>query len=220
MNEIETQGFVILTGVIDPSTREELLDELGAVSGAGRRGLLSSPMVARFAGSDPLMRVVRPHFVTEPRPVRGIFFDKSLESNWLVPWHQDLTVALQDRVDHEGFGPWSEKDGIIHARAPTELLEKMLTVRIHLDDTDAINGALRVLPGTHRLGRLSGQQIQSLRSRISDHFCSAAAGDALLMRPLLLHASGRSASGGHRRILHLEYAGFELPQGLEWHEAA
>jgi hypothetical protein len=40
------------------------------------------------------------------------------------------------------------------------------------------------------------------------------------MRPLLLHASSRSKTTRHRRILHLEYAAFTLPAGLAWHEAA
>ena len=96
----------------------------------------------------------------------------------------------------------------------------MLTVRLHLDDADETNGALRVLPGTHRLGRLSSQEIHEQRARQSDVLCAVVAGDALLIRPLLLHASGRSTSERHRRVLHIEYAAFTLPEGLHWHEAA
>ena len=101
-----------------------------------------------------------------------------------------------------------------------ELLENMLTVRLHLDDTDESNGALQVLPGSHRFGRLSAGRIRALRSEHAEFVCPAAAGDALLMRPLLLHASSRSASARHRRVLHIEYAGFGLPPELHWHEAA
>ena len=96
----------------------------------------------------------------------------------------------------------------------------MLTVRLHLDAADEGNGALRVLPGTHRLGRLSPAQIQEQRAGQADVLCTVVAGDALLMRPLLLHASGRSTSERHRRVLHIEYAGFALPDRLQWHEAA
>ena len=96
----------------------------------------------------------------------------------------------------------------------------MLTVRLHLDAADALNGALRVLPGTHRLGRLSAARIQELRGAEPEFLCAAAAGDALLMRPLLLHASSRSTTVGHRRVLHIEYAGFTLPPELQWHAAA
>ncbi len=152
--------------------------------------------------------------------MRAIYFDKSPEANWLVPWHQDLTLALQARVEMPGFGPWSVKDGVPHVQPPVELLQQMLTIRLHLDDTDQTNGALRVLPGSHRLGRLSAAQIRDFRSGQAETLCVAAAGDALLMRPLILHASGRSTSLHHRRVLHIEYAAFTLPTELAWHEAA
>ena len=99
---------------------------------------------------------------------------------------------------------------------PVEVLERMLTVRIHLDDADERNGALRVIPDSHRLGRLNADQIAGLREERDETLCAAAAGDALLMRPLLLHASGRSTNDRPRRVLHLEYAGHDLPSGLEW----
>jgi ectoine hydroxylase-related dioxygenase (phytanoyl-CoA dioxygenase family) len=95
----------------------------------------------------------------------------------------------------------------------------MLTVRLHLDDADEQNGALRVVPGSHRSGRLTATSIREIRKLNSEVVCSVRAGDALLMRPLLLHASSRSQLPRHRRVLHIEYAGFSLPDGLEWHEA-
>ena len=152
--------------------------------------------------------------------MRAIFFDKSPGANWLVSWHQDLTLALRARAEVPGFGPWSVKDGIPHVQPPVACLEEMLTVRVHLDDADEDNGALRVLPGTHRLSRLAPVQIQEQRARQSDVLCAAGAGDALLMRPLLLHASGRATSARHRRVLHIEYAAFALPDALRWHEGA
>jgi ectoine hydroxylase-related dioxygenase (phytanoyl-CoA dioxygenase family) len=152
--------------------------------------------------------------------VRGIYFDKSPGANWLVPWHQDLTIAVKARHEHPGFGPWTVKDGITHAQPPVKMLEQMLTLRLHLDDADESNGALSVIPGSHQRGRLSPEEIASTRQVHSRVLCNAGAGDVLLMRPLLLHASARSTSSRHRRILHIEYAAFHLPAGLEWQEAA
>jgi len=220
MNDgIEERGFAIACQVIEEAEKRELISVLGPVSGAGRRGLLNVPAVAALARSARLLDLVRPHLASEPFPVRSIYFDKSPEGNWLVPWHQDLTLAVRNRVDVSGFGPWSVKEGVPHVQPPVELLEQMLIVRLHLDDADESNGALRVLPGSHRLGRLPAERIQELRVCERDHLCVARAGDALLMRPLLLHASGRSTSARHRRVLHIEYAGFPLPAELRWHEA-
>jgi len=219
-NEIERDGFAIIRRILTGQRCEELISSLGPIRGAGRRGLMSLPVVAALAHSEQLLNLVRPYLPTNATPVRAIYFDKSQDANWLVTWHQDMTLALQARAEVNGFGPWSMKDGVPHVQPPVELLERMLTVRLHLDDADETNGALRVLPGSHRLGRLSSDEIRQLRSEKSDFLCAVSAGDALLMRPLLLHASGRSTSQQRRRVLHIEYAGFALPSELQWHEAA
>lgn len=217
-SNLEHDGFALIPAALEKQAVGQLLTLLGAVNGAGRRGLLALPEVSALARSPRVLDLVRPYLPQEPQPVRALYFDKSPDANWLVPWHQDLTLAVRERVDAPGFGPWSAKEGVPHVQPPVELLERMLAVRLHLDDAGTDNGALRVLPGTHRLGRLTAERIQELRASVPEQTCVALAGDALLMRPLLLHASGRSESGRHRRVLHLEYAAFELPPGLSWHE--
>lgn len=216
--ELERLGFAMVRDVIPEPLRIKLLDVLGALSGAGRRGLLEIEEIATLAKSEHFLNLLRPHLSAEPFPVRAIYFDKSTDANWLVPWHQDVTLAVEERIETPGFGPWSVKDGVPHVQPPTELLEQMLTLRLHLDSADEENGALRVLPGSHQLGRLDAERIQALRRDTPEFLCTASARDALLMRPLLLHASSRSTSERHRRIHHLEYACFPLPGGLQWHE--
>lgn len=217
-SNLDTRGFAIVPNVLDASACHALASLLGDAIGAGTRGMLSNQKVAALAESL-LAELVRPHLHLSPIPVRGIYFDKRPETNWLVAWHQDLTLALKEQADVSGFGPWSVKEGVPHVQPPMKMLEQMLTVRLHLDDTDSSNGALRVLSGTHRLGRLSAGAIQSCRETHKEVLCEAKAGDVLLMRPLLLHASSRSSSPRRRRVLHIEFAGFPLPAPLEWHEA-
>src|SRR5947207_9104753 len=204
---IENEGFALVPGILSEIERRSLFTTLGAMTHAGQRGVLANPEVARVACSARLLALVAPHTSAEPRPVRAIYFNKSSAANWSVTWHQDVTVAVRQRMDVDGFGPWSIKDGVAHAHAPAEVLKQMLTIRLHLDDCDESNGPLRVLPGTHAFGRLSAEQIARLRAQISEIVCCARAGDALLMRPLLLHASAKSQGTGLRRILHIEYAG-------------
>lgn len=92
----------------------------------------------------------------------------------------------------------------------------MSSLRLHLDDADETNGALKLLPGTHQLGRLKPEQIRNLRSTLPEVVCHARRGDALLMRPLILHASARSTTSRRLRILHIEFTGRDLPGALEW----
>jgi hypothetical protein len=213
-------GFAAVPNVLSAAEQHELLSALGPVSGAGHRGMLAVPAVAKLSRSALILDIVRPYLPTDPFPVRALFFNKTQETNWLVSWHQDLTLAVRARDEVPGFGPWSIKNGIPHVHAPVALLEQMIAVRLHLDDADESNGALRVVPGSHRLGRLSPQHIEEIRAQGNDVVCAATAGDVLLMRPLLLHASSRSTSARPRRVLHIEYAAFSLPSGLDWHETA
>jgi ectoine hydroxylase-related dioxygenase (phytanoyl-CoA dioxygenase family) len=219
-HSFESDGFAIVPAVVNAAERERLLTAIGPVAGAGRRGILTIPEVADLAHSTRIADLIRTYFQSTPTLVRGIYFDKSAESNWFVGWHQDVTIAVRERIDVDGFGPWSVKDGIPHVQPPVVVLEQMLAVRIHLDDADETNGALRVVPGSHRSGRLSAENIDHFITERREVSCTAATGDALLMRPLILHASSRSTSNRHRRILHVEYAACSLPGGLAWHEAA
>jgi Phytanoyl-CoA dioxygenase (PhyH) len=219
-SDIYTRGYTLLKGLLGPLEVDELIENLGPVSGAGQRGMLADPLVRDLAHSSLLMDAVRPHLTGAPRPVRAIYFDKSPGANWLVTWHQDLTICVTEQMDAPGFGPWSTKDGLIHVQPPAEVLQGMITLRLHLDAADETNGALRVLPGSHAHGKLGAAEIEQLRASIPEITCSAEKGDALLMRPLILHASGRSSSQRHRRILHIEYAGIDLPHGLNWNHAA
>jgi hypothetical protein len=159
-SEFQNLGFAIAPQVIDLATRGILLHELGEVARAGRRRILALPAIAEFAASRGVIDLVSDYLGSRPTPIRAIYFDKSPDNNWFVSWHQDLTIAVRERADVAGFGPWSTKDGIPHVQPPVEVLEKMLAMRIHFDDTDDSNGGLRLLPGSHHFGRLSSEQIR------------------------------------------------------------
>jgi ectoine hydroxylase-related dioxygenase (phytanoyl-CoA dioxygenase family) len=134
-----------------------------------------------------------------------------------VAWHQDLTISVRQQRECAGFSGWSRKAGVLHVQPPAYVLQEMLTLRLHLDDTDAFNGALKVIPGSHKFGRMSSQEIELAKLRTPGVICEVPAGGALLMRPLLVHASSTSTNLGHRRVIHLDYSAADLPGGLEWY---
>jgi ectoine hydroxylase-related dioxygenase (phytanoyl-CoA dioxygenase family) len=147
-----------------------------------------------------------------------LLFDKAPAANWKVPWHQDTAIAVAERVEVPGFVGWSVKDGVTHVHPPVEILERMVALRIHLDDCGPDNGPLRVLPGSHRHGKLDEAQIEHWRQTTAEVRCCAMQGDVLVMRPLLLHASSPAKAPSHRRVIHLEYACGALPNGMRWFE--
>lgn len=152
-------------------------------------------------------------------PVRSILFDKTPQTNWDVVWHQDVTIAVKERKDVEGFGPWSVKGGVSHVQPPASVLEKMVTLRLHLDDCPAENGPLLVVPGSHLRGFIDIRTLDTAACDRDAVACTVNAGDVVVMRPLLLHASKKSIVPSHRRVLHIEYATERLPDGLRWAQA-
>jgi ectoine hydroxylase-related dioxygenase (phytanoyl-CoA dioxygenase family) len=176
-------------------------------------------MIQKLSKSEPMIAVAREILGESAKPVRGILFDKTPAANWLVPWHQDLSIAVKERVDMPGFGPWSEKAGVVHVQPPVDVLHQMVTIRLHLDDCTIDNGPLRVVPGTHHRALTPAEIAQ--RSETGPQItCTAPAGGAVVMRPLILHASSPAKSPAHRRVVHIEYAACDLPGGLEWHALA
>jgi len=227
---IDHHGFAIIPDVIDEQEIELLSHHLNRLAddrtinrrntAYGVRDLLNvAPITRELAENERLRAIIDRILGPEARIVRAIYFDKTPEANWKVAWHQDLTITLRRRVEVEGYGPWSVKAGIIHVQPPVQILEKMLALRIHLDDADETNGALRVISGSHRAGRLSALEISNWRANQQPSYCSVRRGGVMAMRPLLLHASSAATSPSHRRVIHFEYCVAPLPKGLEWHES-
>ncbi|MGV3623693.1 MAG: phytanoyl-CoA dioxygenase family protein [Archangium sp.] len=150
------------------------------------------------------------------RPVRAILFDKTRESNWSLGWHQDRVIAVKARVDTPGFGPWTMKNGLHHVAPPIELLSRMVTLRIHLDDVTDGNAPLRIAPGSHRLGRINDADVKSVVARCGTFTCLAKRGDIWAYATPILHASAASTSTSRRRVLQVDSSADELPGDLEW----
>ncbi len=136
---------------------------------------------------------------------RSLLFDKTPAANWKVGWHQDVTLACSQRFELEGWRNWTEKDGLPHVQPPVAVLESMLTLRLHLDPCGRDNGPLRVLPGSHRLGRLNAGEIAAQVASVAPLECLCAAGEVLFMKPLLIHSSRPARAVGRRRVIHLEF---------------
>lgn len=208
---LATQEIDALRDAVSPVLADH--QERGGVRNVARRLPDLIPLI-----TGPLKDLARPHFGGEPFAVRILLFDKTPRSNWRVAWHQDVTIAVARRHETDGWGPWSRKDGVWHVRPPAPVLAGMLTVRLHLDPCGAANGPVRVIPGSHRLGRLSDAGIEAAVRDAVPVDCLVHAGGVLLMRPLTVHSSAPAATPAHRRVLHVEFAGEPLPEGLEWAE--
>jgi ectoine hydroxylase-related dioxygenase (phytanoyl-CoA dioxygenase family) len=182
----------------------------------GIRNLLEiCPEVQHLARDTRIRNFVAPILGDGTFAVRAIFFDKVPGANWSLFWHQDNVIAVNRRLDLPGFIGWSNKAGVWQVQPPAEILSRMVAVRVHLDDCGSANGPLRVLPGSHRHGWLDNELAQ-WKARVPEVVCLAKAGGVVVICPLTLHASAAAEAPEHRRIIHLEFANEELPEGLDW----
>lgn len=189
-------------------------------------GLAGGPLLERRPiGLETLNAWLQPTFLPTlatnilgpgARPVRALLMGKGESENWAIAFHQDTTVALKAHRDVPGFGPWVNKAHFYNVQAPAAVMAGMLATRVHLDDCGPGNGPLKVLPGSHRRGRLDDTAIAAQAAVAEPLAFHAERGQIVLMRPLVLHGSDRAEEPAPRRVLHIEWAGVELPGALEW----
>ncbi|MDB5353102.1 MAG: hypothetical protein JWN86_4349 [Planctomycetota bacterium] len=214
---IAADGFAIVPPIVPRHVIDDLISRMADAPHAIRDLISAVPAVGDLARRPEIRGLAETILGPGAFVARAILFDKTTGANWKVAWHQDLTIAVRERREVAGFGPWSEKAGIPHVQPPVDVLERMLALRIHLDPCGPENGPLRVLPGSHGCGKLDAQAIADRRRSTPEVPCLADRGGIVILRPLLLHASSPAASPGHRRVIHLEFAAEDLPGPLEWH---
>lgn len=210
-------GFWIEQPVFSPAECADIIAALHSAkrSRAGIRHLMTNPAVCELANDQRLLAIAQKAIGIQAVAFRATLFEKSGQANWLVAWHQDTALPLVSSFDAAGWGPWSEKSGILYAHAPESALSRILALRLHLDPSTSEKGPLRVVPGSHAAGVLSDGAVSEY---VRDHDCIECLveqGGVLAMRPLIIHSSSKARRGDPRRVLHIEYAdSLELVPGI------
>jgi hypothetical protein len=224
LTDLPQNGFALVESYVgsqELSQIESALSQLHQDASAGMRHLLKRSLgLRRFARSESMINLASTALGRTAKPVKAILFDKTAATNWYVTWHQDLTIAVKERRDVEGFGTWSIKDGIDHVQPPAAVLSQIVALRVHLDACPVDNGAIKFISGSHLSGVLEPVAIALLRDNQPHVVLPAHKGDIIAMSPLVLHSSSQSTNPDHRRVLHIEYAACELPGGLKFAEGS
>jgi hypothetical protein len=220
MENFALDGFATIPNLLNVEQCEEIAKTVSrsAIGEAGARNMLSEPwcaLLARELQHHPKLAALLPR---DFAAAQCTYFDKSPSQNWLVAMHQDLSIPVASRIDHPALGAWSEKEGVAYVQPPIELLEQLVAVRIHIDRCGEDDGPLRVIAGTHQHGRISAGEVAIIRRKHAETICTGERGCAIVMRPLLLHASSKIRGTNRRRVLHFLFGPSELPYGLRWHE--
>ena len=214
-------GYEILGDFLTPSDLNRIKPELKTVpptelTAGIRNADKKFSGIGTLVHSHKLLAKASEYLNDKPNLVRVILFDKTPENNWLVSWHQDKTICVSERKEIENWGPWSFKDGIHHVQPPLDVLNQMVTFRIHLDASTLETGCLRIIPKSHLQGILSSKAIQEIANTKHAIDCIGKSGSLLVMKPHLLHASSKATQPSQRRVIHVEYSSYELPYNLKW----
>lgn len=215
---LDTDGAERHRAVLDGASLLRLMDVLAdqPADQAGIRLYGVEGLDAFIGPTGPIGGLALSSMGGKPRPVRAILFDKNPTANWSLAWHQDRVIAVRERIDVEGFGPWSRKHGALHVSPPFEVLSAMRTLRVHLDPVPATNAPLLIAPGSHRFGRIAEREVPGVVAECRVVTCLADAGDVWVYATPILHASERAVHPAHRRVLQVDYADRDLPGGLRW----
>jgi len=225
---ILTKGFSVIEAIYSPEEIAAILAEINEANTdkstfrktndlfAIRQFLKEIPAVGSIIYNDKLKALIKDLFGHNYFAVKSIYFDKPEKSNWFVAWHQDLTISVDKKTDLPGYGPWTVKQNQFAVQPPLNILQNNFTIRIHLDDTDEGNGALKVIPGSHLKQVYRPETIDWATE--TEYTCNVKAGGVMLMRPLLMHASNRTNNNKPRKVIHIEFSNAELPEGVCWSE--
>ena len=181
-----------------------------------RQFLKEIPEIRETIFNENIKTIIKNVFGEKYFVVKSIYFDKPEKSNWYIAYHQDLTISVDKKISLSGFGPWTTKQNQFAVQPPLDVLENIYTIRIHLDDTDENNGALKVIPKSHAKGIYRPETIDW--NIETQEICHVERGGVMIMKPLTLHGSNRTTNGKKRRVIHIEFSDLELPQELQWSE--
>ncbi len=218
---IQDNGLEIIKNFLPQEMIEEIIHEVSSYEGNdAKHGIRNAEK--KFSSINTLIKSqlvqdkAKEILGSSPMLVRSIFFDKTPEKNWLVTWHQDKTISVNAKTEITGWGPWSVKDNSHHVQPDLSVLNQMVTFRLHLDDANENNGCLKVIPNSQNKGIMKQSDIDTIVKTERSFNCVVQAGDVVLMRPHILHSSSKSTTPNHRRVVHLEFSNYDLPQGLKW----
>lgn len=227
-SHIEKYGFSVINKVFSDEEIGRIINVLDHIDTtrenfrksedlfAIRQFLKEIPEIKDLIFNDNIKEVVKNIFGEKYFVVKSIYFDKPETSNWYVAYHQDLTISVDKKLELSGFGPWTTKQDQFAVQPPLNVLENIYTIRIHLDDTDESNGALKVIPTSHSKGIYRPETIDWTVE--TEEICNVEKGGIMLMKPLTLHGSNRTTNGKKRRVIHIEFSDMELPEVLQWAE--
>lgn len=213
--QLEESGIVWFRRALDKAQLASIERHLAFGARPGFRPQVTPELIA-LLGKDSALGALSEQVLPHAKPVRVVAFNKTPQSNWAVPWHQDRVIAVREKHEVAGFENWSHRDGYWHVEPPASLLDAMIFARVCFDRSSAENGAMQLAVATHAQGRVADSRVGRVSDAGEIHHCEAEPGDVLFVKALTLHRSASATTATQRRALRVDYSAEELPHPLRW----
>ena len=208
----EHNGYSVINDLITPQQLTDIEQQLEQINltTAGSRELLTQPWCQILANNLKNNTQLTSLLPINPMAIQCTLFKKSADKNWLVPLHQDLSIAVRHQFSDTQFTGWSHKQNMLFVQPPAQYMQQLVAVRLHIDDCQHEHGPLKVVAGTHQYGRINESTLPQLRDQKGEQECTLSKGGAVIMRPLIVHSSSKAIQTNGRRVLHFLYAPGDL----------
>jgi ectoine hydroxylase-related dioxygenase (phytanoyl-CoA dioxygenase family) len=200
-----SSGYELVENVFTLSECQAILTHLPKTGYCLRDPLIQFPEIIELIRASKITELF-PHYSI----VRSVFFQKPNSNNWHVPLHQDKLVQVSHKIELPGFGPWSVKNNINHVQPTPEIMNQVISLRIHLSDCSANDGPLEIIPNSHLTN------YEPLYENSQSTEITGEAGSLLIFSPLCWHKSKKCKSNSQRAVLHMEISKGSLPEKLSW----
>nr|WP_279039473.1 phytanoyl-CoA dioxygenase family protein [Snodgrassella alvi] len=160
----EQNGYAVINDLITPQQLtdiEQQLEQINLIT-AGSRELLTQPWCQILANNLKNNTQLTSLLPINPVAIQCTLFKKSADKNWLVPLHQDLSIAVRHQFSDTQFTGWSHKQNMLFVQPPAQYMQQLVAVRLHIDDCQHEHGPLKVVAGTHQYGRINESTLPQL----------------------------------------------------------
>jgi hypothetical protein len=124
---LEQDGFAVVSACLDEAT-VELLSKQFDDTRYPERNLLSVPSVQALAISKPVHEIIAAVLGQSASRFGGFSSIRHEAQTGRSFGIKMLTIAVRERREVNGFGPWTMKAGVLHVQPPAEVMSGILAI--------------------------------------------------------------------------------------------
>ena len=142
--------------------------------------------------------------------IRSAYFDNRVSKPEKTVWRQRRRLTFPVKIEGADYSNWQLEGDFFSAEPPARIMQDMVIVRIHLDDSDQNNGELKIFKGSHSQ-ILDHSAIKVITENGLPSNCGILAGGIQILKPFILQSETKRSRSKKNRIIELTFSSSDLP---------